>query len=66
MKDYRIYCTDNLGRIVMADWIDAKSDEEAALEARLLRLNGHKCELWHLARLVAKFNTSGGLEAIEP
>jgi hypothetical protein len=56
MADYRLYCLDGAGHIALADWIEAVSDEDAIGEARRLRPEAHRCELWQQGRLVAKLN----------
>jgi hypothetical protein len=52
MKDYRLYCLSESGKIRSAEWINAKTDEEAVVLARMLKLPVH-CELWDGIRLVA-------------
>jgi len=53
MPDYRLYCLDGANKISRAEWIDAKSDEDAIMIAR-----SHEkpvtCELWLGKRLVAR------------
>jgi hypothetical protein len=53
MPDYRLYCLDGANKISRAEWIDAKSDEDAIVIAR-----SHEkpvnCELWLSNRLVAR------------
>ena len=66
MADYRIYCLDECGTLNLAEWIEAFCDEEAVLKARELRPDGHKCEIWLKNRLVAKIDSTGRLEPIEP
>jgi hypothetical protein len=56
MAEYRLYCLDGAGRISLADWIDADSDEEAVAQARRLERGGSKCEVWQRNRLVAKLD----------
>ena len=34
MPDYRLYCLDGAGRISLADWIEADSDQQAMKSAR--------------------------------
>ena len=53
MADYRIYCIDRDGRIGFAQWLEAECDEEAVAEARRLRPDAERCELWQVGRLVA-------------
>ena len=62
MADYRIYCLDGAGRIGFADWVEADSDDQAVAEARKLRPDAHKCEVWLKSRLVAKLNSDGAFE----
>jgi hypothetical protein len=53
MADYRLYCLDGVGKITSAEWIDAKSDDEAiAITRAQKRLVA--CEIWDHNRLVAK------------
>lgn len=63
MSSYRFYCG---GRIDLADWIEASTDEEAILKAREMRPDATKCEVWLGTRLVAKINSSGRLEGVVP
>ena len=53
MVAYRIYCLDGRGHIALADWIDATGDEDAIAQARDLKRDAVKCEVWHKDRLVA-------------
>jgi hypothetical protein len=62
MADYRLYCLDGQGHISLADWIEAASDEEAIAEARRLRADAHRCEIWLRNRLVARLNDKGLFE----
>ena len=64
MTDYRIYCLDGVGRIGLADWIVADSDEEAISEARKLRPDAHRCEIWLKNELVAKLNENGHFDRV--
>jgi hypothetical protein len=41
------------GGIGFADWIKADSDEEAVAQARALKPDAQKCEVWQEKRLVA-------------
>jgi hypothetical protein len=52
MPDYRLYCLDGAGRITLADWIEADSDEDAIEKARIKRQGARKCEIWERRRLV--------------
>jgi hypothetical protein len=42
-----------------ADWVEAGSHEEALAEARKLRPDANKCEVWLKDRLIAQLNSSG-------
>jgi hypothetical protein len=66
MADYRLYCLDRAGHIGLADWIEAATDYEAIAQARKLRPDAHKCEVWLKNRLVAKINDAGHLEKSSP
>ena len=52
MTDYRLYLLGKDGKITSAEWIDAKSDDEAIVTVRAKRL-GHNCEIWCHERHVA-------------
>jgi hypothetical protein len=52
MADYRLYCLDSAGRITLADWLEADSDEEAIETARKKQQGARKCEIWERRRLV--------------
>jgi hypothetical protein len=65
MASYRIYYLEGDGSIGLADWVEAKTEEEAIVEARKLRPDAHRCEIWHKRRLVAKLNSDGAFERIE-
>jgi hypothetical protein len=62
MADYRLYCLDGDGHIGLADWIEARTDEEAITKARALRPDAHRCEIWLKTKLVAKLNHQGHFE----
>jgi hypothetical protein len=66
MADYRLYCLDGDGHIALADWIHAESDEDAMEQARKLRPDAHRCEIWLENRLVATLNTDGEFERRPP
>jgi hypothetical protein len=53
MPDYRLYCLDGANKINRAEWLDAKSDEDAIMIARSLE-EPVDCELWSGTRLVAR------------
>jgi hypothetical protein len=44
MADYRLYCLDGVNKITSAEWIDAKSDDDAIMIARSLK-RSVTCEL---------------------
>ena len=50
--NYRVYCLDGLNRVLTADWVDARSDDEALAAVRS-RYNQVQLELWDDRRLVA-------------
>ena len=52
MTDYRLYCLNDDGKFADAEWIQARSDDEAIVAARMKRLTV-RCELWEGNRLVA-------------
>ena len=52
MPDYRLYVLDAAGHIGAAEWIEAKSDDEAIAFARGKK-HGRPSELWDRNRLVA-------------
>jgi hypothetical protein len=54
MAEYRLYCLDGAGRISLAEWIEADSDEDALAKARSMGHGALKCELWQRNRLVAR------------
>ena len=60
--DYRLYCIDGAGRINLADWITADSDEDAVEKARQMHPDASRCEVWHGPRMVAKFSPDGHFE----
>lgn len=62
MITYRVYCMDGEGRIHLADWIDAKDDVAALQQARALKRDAIKCEVWQKDRLVASL-TAGDRQA---
>jgi hypothetical protein len=62
MAAYRMYCLDGAGHIGLAEWIEASTDEEAVAEARKLRPDASKCEVWLKERLVAKLDSAGHLD----
>jgi hypothetical protein len=54
MAAYRLYCLDGTGRISLADWIEATTDDEAIKEARHIKHGAVKCEIWQKDRLIAQ------------
>jgi hypothetical protein len=56
MPDYRLYCLDGEGRISLADWIEAETDEEAIEKALTMKHGARKCEIWQRRRLVKTLN----------
>lgn len=54
MAEYRVYCLDGAGKIDLAEWINAESDDDAIIEARKMNHGGTKCEIWQGSRLVAR------------
>jgi hypothetical protein len=65
MADYRLYSLDGDGRISLADWIQADSDEEAIAVARQMRPGALECEVWLKNRLVATMGSAKALAAQE-
>lgn len=65
MPGYRVYCLDSKGVVALADWIETETDEQAIAEARRLRPDAHKCEIWLKNRLVAKLNEVGRFERVD-
>ena len=53
MSEYRIYCLDGAGNISFAESIAADDHDEAIEQARKLKRNGQKCEVWHQRQLIA-------------
>jgi hypothetical protein len=53
MTDYRLYCLNSAGKIERAEWITAKTEEEAIVLARIKKLRVN-CELWEGNRLVTR------------
>jgi hypothetical protein len=53
MANYRLYSLGGDGRIGLAEWIRADSDEEAIAQARQMKLCVLTCEIWCKDRLVA-------------
>ena len=67
MSDYRIYCLDGDGHVARADWVDAKSDDEAIVLVRR-KLGKAPFEIWERDRLVARVapGTPDGVAVVKP
>jgi len=65
MATYRIYCLDNAGHIRLADWLESSTDDDAIAQARKLRPDAQKCELWFKDRLIARINGEGHLVRVD-
>lgn len=52
---YRLYCLDGAGKVESAEWVEA-DDDQAAIEVATDKQDGHQCELWQGARLVARLD----------
>jgi hypothetical protein len=57
MPNYRVYCYDGVGKLWVADWIEAATDADALAEARTLNA-AVRCEVWQRDRLVGSIETS--------
>ena len=55
MIAYRLYCLDRMGRIGLAEWIDADDDLGALAQAQAMKNGAIRCEIWDSQRLVAVF-----------
>jgi len=53
MRDYRLYCLNELGNLDLVDTVIAVDDRAAINEARDLKRHARKCEVWEGRRLVA-------------
>jgi hypothetical protein len=53
MREYRIYCLNDLGNLDFGDAIIAADDPAAIGKARNLKRHARKCEVWEGRRLVA-------------
>jgi len=62
MADYRLYGLDKSGRIDLADWIEANTDDDAIAKVRELKPDLYRCEIWLKNRLVARLNPEGRFE----
>ena len=52
MALYRLYCLDCIGRIGLAEWLEAETDADALTQVRDLKNGALKCEVWDGKRLV--------------
>ena len=59
MPNYRLYCYDGAGKLWVADWLEAASDEAAMAEARTMTV-AVKCEVWERDRLVGTIDNPPG------
>ena len=50
---YRLYCLDGANKVASAEWIDA-DDDDSAVEAAKVQMDGQDCEVWQGKRLVAR------------
>jgi hypothetical protein len=57
MPAYRLYCLDGAGRISLADWIEAETDDDAVAKALKVEHGARKCEVWQANRLIATLNS---------
>jgi hypothetical protein len=60
--NYRVFCLRETGVVTSSHWIDAKSDQEALSNARLLRDARLTAEVWRDARFVGRVDPEGQLE----
>ena len=58
MASYRLYCLDGLGRIDLAEWIEAGDDDEALSQVRLRKSGAIECEVWEGGRLVGRLRAN--------
>ena len=56
MSDYKLYYLDSTGQVVLPDYIEASDDEDAIRQARELKRNARKVEVWQGARTVASLD----------
>ncbi len=56
MAEYKLYCLDANGRISLAEWFQADSDEDAVRIAHELKPDARRCEVWAEGRLVGAFD----------
>jgi hypothetical protein len=55
MREYRLYCLNEQGKITASHEITASSDEDAVAQAKAMELPA-RCELWDHGRMVAKLD----------
>lgn len=53
MASYRLYSLDGVRKVASGQWFDA-DDDRMAIEVAKAKMDGHDCELWSGARLVAR------------
>ena len=53
MTGYRLYGLDGVRKVASGEWFEADDDDAAVAVARE-KMDGHDCELWSGARLVAR------------
>ena len=53
MREYRLFCLNDLGSLDFVETIMAADDKGAIREARHLKRRARKCEVWEGRRLVA-------------
>ena len=56
MSNYRLYYLDDAGGIDLPDYIEAADDQDAVRQARELKRNALKCEVWQGPRTVASLD----------
>jgi hypothetical protein len=56
MSNYKLYYLDGAGQIDLPDYIDASDDQDAIRQARELKRNARKCEVWQGHRTVASLD----------
>jgi hypothetical protein len=57
MREYRLYCLNDLGNLDLVDVIIAGDDSAAISRARALKRHARKCEVWEGRRLVASLQS---------
>jgi len=53
VADYRLYGLDGVDKVASAVWIEADDDQAAIIAAKVI-MNGRNGELWQRGRFVAK------------